>query len=294
MKTLDLLRPNYNYYPYVRKKLFPIVVQVGVGGTGSNLAQQVAQMLSLFKGNSYYVLADADIIEKKNLQNQLYVESNVGKSKAEVLAKRYSAAYNLSIAAYDKGFVEDIETLKSLFSIDFREYGGYREEMRILPILIGCVDNNYTRKLFHKFFHSVPTILYIDSGNDSAVVPKDYPRRPKEQWSKDEWNAYNESGWTGQVVAGLRINHRTILEPVADRFPDILEDDDEIKKSEMSCEELNSSDPQRLLTNRMAAMAVCTYLSELFECGTLSNSMTVFHAKKGYMRSEPVADDVEI
>lgn len=110
-------------------------------------------------------------------------------------------------------------------------------------------------------FEEVPNILYIDSGNESVVVPADFPNRSKDQWNEEERESYNNSGWTGQVVCGLKLKGETLLEPVASRFPEILEDNDTIKKpSEMSCEELSSSDPQRLLTNRMAAIAVCTYI----------------------------------
>lgn len=63
---IDLLKSEYSNNK--RKKLYPIIVQVGVGGTGSNLAQQVAQMMSLFGQNGYYCLADADDIEKKTYQ----------------------------------------------------------------------------------------------------------------------------------------------------------------------------------------------------------------------------------
>jgi len=285
---IDLLQGDFDSFSR-RKKLFPIIVQVGVGGTGSNLAQQVAQMLGMYNGPSYYCIADRDEIEKKNLRNQLFVESNVGKKKADILAQRYSAAYKINIASYSQEFIEDISTLMNLFNTDYMDFDGTYSDYKILPILLGCVDNNFTRKIFHQFFEYVPNILYIDSGNESAVVPSDFATRPKEKWTEEELTAYNESGWTGQVVCGLKLKGKTILEPVASRFPEILEDDDDFKKpSELSCEELSSSDPQRLLTNRLAAMACSTYLTELLECGTISNSMTVFHAKKGYMRSETI------
>ncbi|PMC36243.1 thiamine biosynthesis protein ThiF [Bacillus sp. UMB0899] len=286
-QVIDLLKSEYSNIK--RKKLYPIIVQVGVGGTGSNLSQQLAQMMSLFGQHGYYCLADPDHIEKKNISNQLFVESNVGKKKAEILARRYSTAYNINISSYTEKYIEDVTTLVDLFNIDYQNTGGYSSKVKVLPILIGCVDNNYTRRIFHDLFESVPNILYLDSGNESTVVPPDFPNRPKEDWNEEEWDSYSNSGWTGQVVCGLKISGQTILEPVASRYPEILTDNDIIKKpSELSCEELTTSDPQRLLTNRMAAMAICAYLTELFECGTISNSRSVFHAKKGYMKSEPI------
>ncbi|MFD1736260.1 ThiF family adenylyltransferase [Bacillus salitolerans] len=290
-KVIDLLTPNYNYYPYVRKTLFPVIVQAGVGGTGSNLVPQIAQMLTSFGDKAMYVLADGDQVEEKNLKNQLYVSTNIGKSKADILAKRYRAAYNINIGCFNE-YIEDLRTLRNLFSTDYVNIGGtYREHVVILPILISCVDNNFSRQLFHEFFESVPTLLYIDVGNESAVVPKDFMQRPKDKWTKEEIEAYNESGWTGQVVAGLKRNGKTILEPVASLYPDILEDQDTIKPSTVSCEQIVSSDPQRLLTNKTAALAVLNYLYELMECGTISKHKTVFHAKKGYMQSVPLPEE---
>ncbi|MFE7064201.1 ThiF family adenylyltransferase [Sutcliffiella sp. NPDC057660] len=288
-KVIDLLRPNSDYYPYNRKTLYPVIVQLGVGGTGSNVAQQLTQMLMMYGKNSIYCLADFDTIEKKNIGNQLFVESNIGKKKADILAKRYSHAYGIQIHSYTKGYVEDVDTLKSLFNTDYINYTG--SEVRVLPILLGCVDNNYTRKICHQLFEKVPNLLYIDSGNEHAVVPSDFRTRPKEEWTEDEVRAYHESGWTGQVCAGLKIGGKVILEPVASRYTEILEDNDEIKPSLLSCEELSASDPQRLMTNKMAALAMCSYLSELFECGTISKSLTVFHASKGFMKSEPLHED---
>lgn len=287
-KVIDLLAPS-NYYPEHRKTLYPVIVQIGVGGTGSSVAQQLSQMLMMFGKDSFYCLADPDEIEAKNMANQLFVESNIGKKKADILARRYAHAYNIPIYSYSEGFLEDVESIKRLFYTDYISYSG--SQVRVLPILIGAVDNNYTRKIFHQFFNEVSTLLYIDSGNESVVVPKDFRERPKEKWTKEELEFYQESGWTGQVCAGLKINGKTILEPVACRFPEILEDNDEIKPSSLSCEEVSSSDPQRLQTNRMAALAICSYLSELFECGTISKSLTVFHAQKGYMRSESLNEN---
>jgi hypothetical protein len=288
-KVLDLLEPDYNYYPFKRKKLFPVIVQVGVGGTGSNLVPHIAQMLTVFGQNAVYVLCDGDLVESKNLKNQLYLESNVGKKKAEILAKRYSAAYNVNIGYYGE-YVEDVKTLKKLFNSDYVSFSGSYDSFCILPILIGCVDNNFSRKLFHQLFEEVQNILYIDAGNESATVPKDFQTRNKEKWTEDELKAYNESGWTGQVVCGLKLKGKTVLEPVASVFPDILEDTDTIKPSEVSCQELVSSDPQRMLTNKMAALCVANFLYELFECGTISKHLTVFHSKRGYMKSTPISD----
>jgi hypothetical protein len=110
----------------------------------------------------------------------------------------------------------------------------------------------------------------------------------REEWTEEEQRHVN-TGWTGQVVAGLRMNGKTVLEPVAGRFPDILEDKDEIAPSGMACSQVIASEPQRLITNRFAAQAVAGYLNELFGERTLSTHVTFFHAKKMYMRGERIS-----
>lgn len=269
-------------------KPIPLIVQIGVGGTGSQLSQQVAQMLSTSK-KGIYVLADPDIVEEKNLRNQLFSQGNIGRPKAEILAKRYSAAYDYPVYSYTEKYIEDLVTLNEVFSLPFYHNNSYNPN--VFPILIGCVDNNYTRKIFHDFFNheNVSNIVYIDAGNESVVLPDDYPSRDMRDWTEEEITTYKESGWTGQVVVGVKKSNEILLEPVADVYPDILMDDDEIAPSEMSCEDLTSSDPQRLITNRFSSMAVSTVIAEILEAGTISNHKIVFHAKRGYMRAEPVA-----
>ncbi len=121
-----------------------------------------------------------------------------------------------------------------------------------------------------------------------AWVPQD--GRSREEWTEEKRQRHSNTGWTGQVVAGLRLNEKTVLEPLAGRFPDILEDEDEIAPSEMACSQVIASEPQRLITNRFAAQAVAGYLNELFGERTLSTHVTFFHAKKMYMRGDRIQE----
>lgn len=87
-------------------------------------------------------------------------------------------------------------------------------------------------------------------------------------------------GWTNQVVAGLRLNAKTVLEPVAGRFPDIRRMRTSFPPSEMACSQVIATEPQRLITNRFAAQAVAGYLNELFGERTLSTNVTLFPYEK--------------
>jgi hypothetical protein len=64
----------------------------------------------------------------------------------------------------------------------------------------------------------------------------------------DQGRKYDKSGFTGQLVCGLKLDGKVISEPIAYCFvyPDILEDKDEIAPSEMSCTQLMASEPQRV------------------------------------------------
>lgn len=275
-----------NKYSTRRTRIFAHIVQVGTGGTGGQLVQQIAQMLSTFDIPAKYVIADSDIVEEKNLKNQLFVKKDIGKPKADVLAQRYRAAYQVDIASYSAKYVEDIETLDHLFNTEY--LGAHSYDLVYLPILISCVDNKFTRKLFHQYFETKENLLYLDVGNESVTLPSERDK-PKEEWTEEEVEEYNKSGYTGQVIAGLKWNRKVVTEPLASLFPQILEEDEnDIAPSTISCGDVVASDPQRLITNRYAALCVSTYLNELFSEGTLSNHITFFHSKRMYLRTEPI------
>lgn len=286
MNTVDIIKAGKdNWFDY--KAVFPFIVQLGVGGTGGYLVQHIAQLLGTSKTKAAYVIADPDVIEDKNLGNQLFLPHEVGLKKADVLASRYSAAYGLDIGSYTDSYVEDVQQLRKLFSTEylnmFHENEPYTRKL-LLPIVIGTVDNNYTRRIMHELFTQMKTIIYIDAGNESTAVPTDWRTRDKKDWTDEELEEYRNSGWSGQVVTGVNLNMFKQA-PVAEMFPDILEDNDEIRPSELSCTELTASEPQRLIVNKFAAMAIANVITQIVEEGTISSHITFFHAKKGYMRS---------
>ncbi|MDE3841010.1 thiamine biosynthesis protein ThiF (plasmid) [Bacillus methanolicus] len=276
-----------NWYDY--KGIFPFIVQIGVGGTGGYLVQHIAQLLGTSRTKAAYVIADPDVIEIKNLGNQLFLPQEVGLKKADVLASRYSAAYDIDIGSYSDSYIESTEHLRSLFSMEYMSMYDDNERLNklFLPIIIGCVDNNYTRRIIHALFMQMKTVVYIDAGNEATKVPHDWRTRPKERWTEEELTSYHQSGWSGQVVTGVRLNLFKQA-PVAEVFPDILEDYDEIRPSELSCSELSASEPQRLIVNKFAALSIANILTHIVEEYKIYSHITFFHAKKGYMRSTEV------
>ena len=105
------------------------------------------------------------------------------------------------------------------------------------------MDNHACRKLLHEYFlhpqYLHDTLFYIDSANEFSC---------------------------GEIVIGKR-TYRDIEAP--DRvhyYPDIMQDNGKAAY-EMSCEELNSSAPQHLATNGLAADLIFSYLSQLLMAG---------------------------
>jgi hypothetical protein len=95
----------------------------GCGGTGSRTISPLIQLLKaqsnwLLNPNIY--LIDGDIVESKNCARQNFIPADVGKNKAEVLATRYSKAFDTKISFYPFFFDKD---RKQLFKRDsFRTF----------------------------------------------------------------------------------------------------------------------------------------------------------------------------
>ena len=127
-------------------------------------------------------------------------------------------------------------------------------------ILLGCVNNNKSRKLCHAVFAKQKDLIYIDSGNGEH---------------------------TGQVVCGVRQNGRTTYKPVCSLYPDMLKDEDKFP-SELSCAERAVSAPQSVTANLTAATAVVSFLYDLLICGELKTRYVTFSSRQINMRAEMV------
>ena len=131
-------------------KLFVIV---GVGGTGSLIARDIPKLI--IGSNAKMLLADGDRVEKKNMKRQCYQEQDIGENKAIALSKKINALYGPVSYAYDKCLTKDelyIEITKHL-----------RKGM--MPVILGCVDNDATRILLEQTFRRFPNAVYLDSAN---------------------------------------------------------------------------------------------------------------------------------
>lgn len=251
------------------------LVIVGVGGTGGYLLQQVARLLYGLKVQRgkhdipSVLLIDGDMVEEKNLLRQYFLPQDIGKKKASVLAERYSHAYGLDIAAYPE-YISHETTLRDI---------GFNDTRKDL-IVVGAVDNGSTRFVLDKMLNKLNQVVYIDSGNSGVEIPEDREHLDRYQLSK-MW----QSGWSGQVIAGVRAHGKTVLPFAGEVLPDLIEEDK--LPTEISCGEVIVTNPQRHLTNLMAATSVLMFLTSLLTDGTLLHSRVFFDAYKGYITSHP-------
>ena len=215
------------------------IVMLGAGGTGSYVAMHMYWLAHCLDRHVRIIIADGDSVEEKNLVRQHFAISDLGLNKAKVLVERYAAAFKMK-AEYIPDFIEDKERLLKLLKPAFLP----GEKNVIMPskenvILLGCVDNNKTRRLCNEVFYECADLVYIDSGNGEH---------------------------SGQVVCGVRRNGKTVSKPVGYVYPDILEDTDKFP-TELSCAEASISAPQTIAANMTAATIVVDLLHNILVLG---------------------------
>ena len=235
------------------------IIVLGAGGTGGYVIPHLYRIGFTTERGIQILVCDGDVVEEKNLIRQNFVHQDIGRNKAQVLAERYSAAFGIE-CEYIPRFIETEEEMLALTTPDFRQntWQGIPESQRV--ILLGCVDNNKSRKLCHSVFYKQNDLIYIDSGNGEH---------------------------TGQVVCGVRQNGRTTYKPVCSLYPDMLKEEDKFP-SELSCAERTVSAPQSVTANLTAATALVSFLYDLLICGELNTRYVTFSSRQINMRAETV------
>lgn len=69
---------------------------IGAGGVGSWMTPSVCMLV----GPERVTVIDGDILEKKNLNRQLFTEAEIGKTKAEALAVKYGCGFKSSFYSH--------------------------------------------------------------------------------------------------------------------------------------------------------------------------------------------------
>ncbi|RUS45004.1 thiamine biosynthesis protein ThiF [Cohnella sp. AR92] len=246
---------------------------IGTGATGSHFYRSLCQDLRSHMDKpgfdkkpsfklEHVMLIDGDTVEKKNLGNQLFDAEDIGERKVISLAERYGEHYDLPVKYYPE-YVKDLETLNGLVSIPEHS----ERHFFFMPVLIGMVDNNATRRLIDDFFYQeeVYNLIYIDTGVEGVA-------------SAENTRNVDGTGFGGQVVIGFKYAGQVILEPVGRVYTNILEDQD---SPFPGCGVQLPSQPQRAATNKMAAQLANNIVNNLLHTFGIYQHVINFNCQYG-------------
>lgn len=128
-----------------------VFIIVGAGGTGSLLARDLPKLL--IDTPHKMLLIDGDVVEKKNMKRQSYQEQDIGEYKAVALSSKINTFYNTRCEALGLFLTKD----------EIIEY--CEHNLSYTPVIIGCVDNDATRKVLEYTFNYLDWCYYLDSAN---------------------------------------------------------------------------------------------------------------------------------
>ncbi len=263
------------------------IVQIGAGANGSHFFRSLLQDAATYRHQNKFAiqltLCDADRVESKNLNNQLFTKDDVGEAKVTALADRYGVHYGYDIKTVSE-FITDMEKLTRLFTpIEVNK------DIQLIPVLIGMVDNNASRQLMDQFFYSdeVKDLVYIDVGVEGVSILE----KPEREWSEEDRETIYTSGFGGQIVVGVKVAGEVLLEPVGRVYKNIRTDTASPFPGQ-SCGAAIVNNPQRCATNKLAAQLANGVMNNLFHTGNVYTHVINFSALSGGSRPTFVSDDV--
>lgn len=228
-----------------------IILIIGIGGTGANLAKELCRFVSSIYGRNIDIyFMDGDKVEDKNCSRQPFASNHIDENKAVILSELCNSTFNMNV----KAIPEYLTSKEQLFEV-FKDFNGF-------PIIIGTVDNHPARAIMDEVFNDVPTLCYIDSANEM---------------------------WDGEVITGIKVDNMLLSAPRSFYFPNILTDKRHSKEEE-SCGVINISSPQHLVTNLCAANIILSDIANLIVNGQLQCGLTTFNVLEKSIQFVPYAD----
>lgn len=218
----------------IQPKSYAVLV-LGAGGTGSWLATFLDKM-SL--GNDV-VIFDGDVVEPKNVLRQNFKTIDVGHRKAEVVADH-------NRMSFVHGYIKDTAILHQVMA-EFPD--------DVTPLIIGCLDNNATRKIAHDFVAECENSVWIDGGN-----------------AERHGQAYICIKENGEIVPGFE--SPIDLEEAFQNF-----DGDERRPDQISCAEHSESAPQNVTANVTSATLLFNILVLFLKGGALLSNKYIFDTR---------------
>jgi len=176
------------------------ILQFGCGGTGSWLVHPLVKFLSninmrLNNFDCRYYLIDDDFVDLRNINRQNFTEDHIHRNKSETLKFENDYLYKDCLSSLPIR----IQTQKQISDL----FNNYYKNKPIKPsiifnkkIIIGCVDNNKSRRLIFNYIKKNPQkqIIYIDSGNNlynGQIVTTIFNETLKEQLNGSNYQNIN-------------------------------------------------------------------------------------------------------
>lgn len=264
------------------EKSFPIknpqpirnILVIGCGGTGSYLIPNLIRLLAhtFNKVPVCLTIADADKVEEKNLIRQNFVKGDIGRNKAEALAKRYSQAFGMQIQCLPKYLEtpEDIFAALSKASLNGIPLGNEA------PLVISCVDNIKSRANMVSAIESTynQKAYLLDCGNE-------------------------EEGGQVLLTAFYHLNKKLSVGqyPTPNLFQLFPELRERAKKdklaSELSCADLAESSNQFGFVNLTAATIALNMIYDLMAGNPITSFMVEFSIKNKFSHRSLVQSQIE-
>lgn len=221
------------------------IIIIGCGGTGGNYIKELGRFLYQNNMRQHCRILLAD--------GDLVEEGNISRQPflpQDVGRKKAEVMSEILQEAFEvfceyyPDYIERASDLKKF------------EKDDAITLLIGCVDNHACRKVMHEYFQTAASCFYLDAANEYSV---------------------------GEVVAAVRIDEVELSPDRAHYYPEILEDTS-VPRSEESCQQVNMSEPQHLLTNLFAANILLKCTVEILSENGWEGGIYYFDTFKGFMR----------
>lgn len=237
------------------------VMIVGCGGTGAAAARIVARIIYDLQRSRRHapnlVLVDPDIVEAKNIGRQAFAMTEIGRFKAEAIARRLNFALGLDVSWIS----EPLDASKHN-----NRYGS--------QIVISCVDNHVARQEIHRLNgvliasgnHKDSGQVCIGNTDDPVLVQRDFGK-----------SAYRHLPKEGLL------------------FPDLLQPEPVIVQPSVSCGELIESGEQSLLVNDWQANVIGNYVYKLLHRQPINSFLTFIDSDSGMVTSKAICrEELEV
>ncbi|MBX3295427.1 MAG: ThiF family adenylyltransferase [Acidobacteria bacterium] len=248
------------------------IIQVGAGGTGSFAALAIARLMYELKESGKAVellIVDPDRVESGNIPRSNFCVAEIGRFKAQTLAKRIALAWGLECHYANESFDAEIHLKHSA------------SEYRSLTVIVGCVDNHIARQEMHRAVeqfqgyqsNEAPNIWWIDGGNgkySGQVLIGSTTKRLKP-----------ENHFVGSSIC------RTLPAPSL-IHPELLIDQETKTRQHadtVSCPERIRLGEQSLNVNQRVAVEIAEMLTSMFLTRNLKRFATYFDLETGTSRS---------